>query len=69
MTKTQQSPNVTFARYELRTISPHFGQTTVAIYDNLKEARDAQHIKRISQDLPVVIYDAETESPVLPESY
>ena len=55
-----------FARFELRTISPHFGQTVVGIYDNLEEARQALELKQRSQDLPCIIYDAETESPVLP---
>ena len=58
-----------FSRYELRTISPHFGQTIVGIFDSLEEAREAQQLKRISQDLPTIIYDAETESPILPETY
>lgn len=59
-------PNVTFARYELRTISPHFGQTTVAIFSELEEARRVLQLKLQSQDLPVIIYDAETDQPVLP---
>ena len=58
-----------FSRYELRTISPHFGQTIVGIFDNLEDAREAQKLKRMSQDLPTIIYDADTESPILPESY
>ena len=53
-----------FARYELRTISPHFGQTVVGIYDNLEEAREALELKRRSQSLPCIIYDAETEQPI-----
>jgi hypothetical protein len=63
---SQKYPNVTFSRYELRTISPHFGQTTVAIFDDLDDARKALELKLRSQDLPVIIYDAETEQPVLP---
>jgi hypothetical protein len=62
---SQEHPNVTFSRYELRTISPHFGQTTVAIFSELEEARQALQLKLRSQDLPVIIYDAETEQPVL----
>ena len=58
-----------FARYELRTISPHFGHTIVGIFDNLEDAREAQDLKRMSQDLPVIIYDADTESPILPETH
>ena len=53
-----------FARYELRTISPHFGHTIVGIYDNLEEARQALELKRRSQSLPCFIYDAETEQPI-----
>jgi hypothetical protein len=63
---SQKYPNVTFSRYELRTISPHFGQTTVAIYSELDEAREGLRLKLISQDLPVILYDAETDLPVLP---
>jgi len=53
-------------RYELRTISQHFGQTVVAIFDNLDDARDAMKIKMRSQDLPVIIYDADEEKPLYP---
>jgi len=65
---SQKHPNVTFSRYELRTISPHFGHTTVAIFSELEDARQALQLKLRSQDLPVIIYDAETEQPVLPET-
>jgi len=55
-----------FARYELRVISPHYGPTVVGIYETLDEALAAKELKMISQDLPVIIYDAEEEMPVLP---
>jgi len=55
-----------FARYELRTISPHFGHTIVGIYDNIEEAREAFGLKLRSQGLPCIIYDAETEQPIIP---
>ena len=53
-------------RYELRTISQHFGQTVVAIFDNIEDARDAMQIKMRSQDLPVIIYDADKDQPIIP---
>jgi len=54
-------------RYELRTISS-FGQTIVAIYNTIEEAREAKQLKLRSQDLPVIIYDADTEQPIRPTS-
>ena len=53
-----------FARFELRTISPHFGHTIGGIYDNIEAAKEALELKRRSQDLPCFIYDAETEQPI-----
>ena len=55
-------------RYELRTISQHFGQTIVGIYNTFEEAREGLELKMWSQDLPVVIYDAETEEPIISTS-
>ena len=52
-------------RYELRTISS-FGQTIVAIYNTIEEAQEAKQLKLRSQDLPVIIYDADTEQPIRP---
>ena len=52
-------------RYELRTITPH-GPTICAIFDNLEDAQDALQIRLKSQDLPVIIYDADEEQPVYP---
>ena len=57
-----------FARFELRTISPYYGHTIVGIYDTIEQAREALELKRRSQDLPCIIYDAETEQPILPEN-
>lgn len=46
-----------YNRYELITVSPHFGQAVVGIYQHLKEVKDAYQLKLISQDIPLVIYD------------
>ncbi|MBU98197.1 MAG: hypothetical protein CL429_03795 [Acidimicrobiaceae bacterium] len=46
-----------YNRYEVITVSPHFGQSTVGIYQTLKEASDYKELLFRSQDLPVVIYD------------
>jgi len=32
-------------RFELRTISPHFGQTVVGIYKTIEEAQEAKQLK------------------------
>lgn len=53
-------------RYELRTISPNYGQTIVAIYNTIEEAMEGRDLKIRSQDLPVIIYDADEEQPVYP---
>ncbi len=53
-------------RYELRTISPNYGQTIVAIYNTIEEAMEGRDLKVRSQDLPVIIYDADEEQPVYP---
>ncbi len=53
-------------RYELRTISPNYGQTIVAIYNTIEEAMEGRDLKVRSQDLPVIIYDADEEKPVYP---
>jgi hypothetical protein len=46
-----------YNRYELITVSPHFGQAVVGIYQSLKEVKAAHQLKLMSQDLPLVIYD------------
>jgi len=46
-----------YNRYEVITVSPHFGQTVVGIYQTLKEAKDYKELLFRSQDLPLVIYD------------
>ena len=46
-----------YNRYEVITVSPHFGQSTAGIYQTLKEASDYKELLFRSQDLPVVIYD------------
>ena len=51
-------------RFELRTISPHFGQTVVGIYKTIEEAQEAKQLKMRSQSLPVVIYDVNTDRPI-----
>ena len=53
-------------RYELRTISQHFGQTIVSIHNTIEEAQEAKQLKMRSQSYPAIIYDAEEETPVLP---
>ena len=51
-------------RFELRTISPHSGQTVVGIYKTIEEAQEAKQLKMRSQALPVVIYDVNTDRPI-----
>ena len=46
-----------YNRYELITVSPHFGQTVVGIYQSIKEAQGHKDILFRSQSLPLVIYD------------
>ena len=46
-----------YNRYEVITVSPHFGQSPAGIYQTLKEASDYKELLFRSQDLPVVIYD------------
>lgn len=58
---------MSMGRYELRTISS-FGQTIVAIYNTIEEAREGLEQKMWSQDLPVVIYDADKEQPIITAS-
>jgi len=53
-------------RYELRTISPHFGITVVGIFNTIEEALAGRDLKMRSQDLPVIIYDSINDEPVLP---
>ena len=53
-------------RFELRTISPNYGQTIVAIYNTIEEAMEGRDLKVRSQDIPVIIYDADEEQPVYP---
>ena len=51
-------------RFELRTISPHYGQTVVGIYETIEEALEGRDLKMRSQDLPLVIYDSITGQPI-----
>jgi len=53
-------------RYELRTISQHFGITVVGIFNTIDEALAGRDLKMRSQDLPVIIYDSINDEPVLP---
>tara|TARA_R100000908_G_C3699791_1_gene110729 strand:- start:167 stop:370 length:204 start_codon:yes stop_codon:yes gene_type:complete len=46
-----------YNRYEVITVSPHFGQTVVGIYQTIKEAQAKKEILFRSQALPLVIYD------------
>ena len=46
-----------YNRYEVITVSPHFNQSVVGIYQTLKEAKSHKQLLFMSQDLPVVIYD------------
>jgi aromatic ring-opening dioxygenase catalytic subunit (LigB family) len=46
-----------YNRYEVVAVSPHFGQSTVGIYQTLKEASDHRELLFRSQDLPLFIYD------------
>ncbi len=46
-----------YNRYEVVTVSPHFGQTVVGIYQTIKEAQAQKEILFRSQALPLVIYD------------
>lgn len=46
-----------YNRYEVIVVSPHFGQTVVGIYQDVKTAKDHKSVLFRSQDLPVVIYD------------
>ena len=46
-----------FNRYELITVSPHFGQTVVGIYQSIKEAQEEKEFLYQTQPLPLVIYD------------
>jgi len=52
-------------RFELRTISPHFGQTVVGIYKTIEEAQEAKQLKIRSQALPVIIYDMQEDQPIV----
>ena len=56
MPATQEELKV-YNRYELITVSPHFGQTVVGIYQSLKEVKAAYQLKLVSQSMPMVIYD------------
>ena len=51
-------------RFELRTISPHFGQTVVGTFDSIEAAQVGKDLKMRSQDLPLVIYDIKTDRPI-----
>jgi hypothetical protein len=46
-----------YNRYQLITVSPHFGQCVVGIYQSIKEARDEKEFLYQTQPLPLVIYD------------
>ena len=52
-------------RFELRTISPHFGQTVVGTYKTIEEAQEAKQLKMRSQALPVIIYDNHNDQPIV----
>ena len=56
-------------RFELRTISPHYGQTVVGIYETIEEALEGRDLKMRSQDLPLVIYDSITGQPIHGEGH
>ena len=48
-----------FARFELRTISPHFGHTICGIYDNIEDAREEfLKTKRIPKAILKGLHDA-----------
>ena len=51
-------------RFELRTISPHFGQTVVGTFESIEAAQVGKDLKMRSQDLPLVIYDVKTDRPI-----
>ncbi len=46
-----------YNRYEVIVVSPHFGQTVVGIYQDIKTAKEHKSVLFRSQDLPVVVYD------------
>ena len=46
-----------YNRYELITVSPHFGQCVVGIYQSIKEAQEEKEFLYQTQPLPLVIYD------------
>ena len=46
-----------YNRYELITVSPHFGQCVVGIYQSIKEAQEEKELLYQTQPLPLVIYD------------
>lgn len=46
-----------YNRYEVITVSPHFGQTVVGIYQSIQDAKIMKQLLLKSQDLPLVIYD------------
>jgi len=46
-----------YNRYELITVSPHFGQCVVGIYQFVEEARKEKEFLYQTQPLPLVIYD------------
>ena len=46
-----------YNRYELITVSPHFGQCVVGIYQSVKEAQEQKEFLYQTQPLPLVIYD------------
>jgi hypothetical protein len=46
-----------YNRYEVITVSPHFGQTVVGIYQSIQDAKIMKQLLLKSQDLPWVIYD------------
>ena len=46
-----------YNRYHLITVSPHFGQCVVGIYQSVEEAREEKEFLYQTQPLPMVIYD------------
>jgi len=56
MSATKEELKV-YNRYEVIVVSPHFGQTVVGIYQDIKTAEDHKSVLFRSQDLPVVVYD------------
>jgi len=52
------------ARYEVRTISKHFGPTISSCHISLNDAFHQRDMKLVSQDLPVIVWDSVTNKKV-----